>query len=220
MKTISPESHPVHKITQANITQVRAAVEAERPGRKITVFGSNKGRLSPRFHEDAQTFGRLIGERGHNLVWGGDRWGVVGDVARAAKKAGSLLVDVELYDGPPADFSFHARTLIQRKAAMIALGDVSVALPGGIGTLGELTTNVEFLKGRYRLPPLVVLNTAGYYDGLRRQMNAMANEGFISMPLDQVVQFADTPIEAIQLAETVKAPPPPKQPPAAPARTQ
>ncbi len=199
-------------IIKENITLAREVTHEMRPdGRNMTVFGGGSNVADERYAEDAWELGLLLGERGHNLVWGGNLGGVVGEVSQAAKLAGALLISVERGASwfSDADISFRANSLAERKLALVGLGDVAIALPGGLGTFDEVMTDIEFHKGRYRLPPLVLLNTMGYYDGLRRQMQAMIDGGFTKTPLEKIVRFADTPLEAIELAETVQAPPPP-----------
>ena len=54
----------------------------------------------------------------------------------------------------------------ERKARMMRMSDAFVALPGGFGTLEEMSEVItqkqfDFIKG-----PLVAVNTAGFYDHL------------------------------------------------------
>ena len=48
---------------------------------------------------------------------------------------------------------------------------------------------------------MIVLNTDGFYDGLRTQLDRMSAEGFIEMPLAEYIAYADTPEAAIALVE-------------------
>jgi len=58
-------------------------------GRRICVFcGSSLG-LNPAYADAARRLGRAIGENGCTLVFGGGAVGMMGEVARAAREAGT-----------------------------------------------------------------------------------------------------------------------------------
>jgi uncharacterized protein (TIGR00730 family) len=67
----------------------------------------------------------------------------------------------------------------ERKALMAELADAFVALPGGIGTLEELIEVYTWSYLGIHTKPMAVLNTAGYYDGLRAFLDHAAREGFL-----------------------------------------
>jgi hypothetical protein len=48
---------------------------------------------------------------------------------------------------------------------------------------------------------VVLLNTAGFYDGLRRQFQRMEDEGFLPRPLAELVFFAEEPVGALAYLE-------------------
>jgi len=56
--------------------------------------------------------------------------------------------------------------LLQRKATMLALSDIFVVLPGGLGTLDELLEvwTLTMIDGSHR--PLAMVNEGAYFDGL------------------------------------------------------
>jgi predicted Rossmann-fold nucleotide-binding protein len=104
----------------------------------------------------------------------------------------------------PADVMFGARDIAERKDALLDLGDVAIALAGGIGTLDEIGTFLERKKGLSPMPPLILLNTAGYYNGLVKQIDAMDEEAFMFDRSRDLIRVADTPQAAIELAETLR----------------
>ncbi|MDQ2635633.1 MAG: LOG family protein, partial [Actinomycetota bacterium] len=52
----------------------------------------------------------------------------------------------------------------------------------------------------------VLLNTAGFYDGLMLQLQRMAREGFLPVPLTRLVHPATDPASAIAYLEGHDAP--------------
>jgi hypothetical protein len=91
-----------------------------------------------------------------------------------------------------------APSLGERKRLMIERGCAIVVLPGGIGTADELMEVLERKKQGEHHKPVVVLNTSNFYRGIHLQLDKMSREGFIPMPLEQLVYFAETPTQAIQ----------------------
>ncbi|MFC5906743.1 TIGR00730 family Rossman fold protein [Streptacidiphilus monticola] len=167
----------------------------------ITVFCSAYS-LDERYTEPARKFARLVGERGHTLVWGGSDAGLMGLLADEVKAAGGRLVGVSVaflahksYQG--ADELVTAVDLPRRKAELLERGDALVVLVGGLGTLDEITEVLELKKHGHHEKPVVVLDTDGFYDGLRSQLRRMDAEGFLPRPLDELVFFTDEAEQAL-----------------------
>ena len=71
-------------------------------------------------------------------------------------------------------------TLHERKALMHELSDAFVALPGGFGTLDELSESVTWAQLGLHAKPIGLVNVAGYFDGLVAFVAAAAGQGFVS----------------------------------------
>jgi predicted Rossmann-fold nucleotide-binding protein len=80
---------------------------------------------------------------------------------------------------------------------MLARCDAVVVLVGGIGTLDEATEVLEMRKHRQHDKPVVLLNTAGFYDGLARQLRRMEEDGLLPVLLDELVYIADNGPDAL-----------------------
>ncbi|MFI2612012.1 TIGR00730 family Rossman fold protein [Kitasatospora sp. NPDC018619] len=166
----------------------------------ISVFCSAYS-LDDRYSAPAAEFARLLGEGGHTLVWGGSNAGLMGLLADEVKAAGGRLVGVmvemlrhKAYVG--ADELLWTPDLAERKRELVSRADAIVVLVGGLGTLDEVTEVLELRKHGMFDKPVVVLDTEGFYAGLRTQLERMAAEGFLPRPLTELITFADTPAEA------------------------
>lgn len=153
----------------------------------LCVYCSSSLHLDDAYYGMADRVGREMVAQGWGLVYGGGNAGLMGSVARGVKAAGGQVVGVipefmkvrELAF-EQADELISVETMAERKKLMIERADGFLALPGGIGTLEEIT---EVLTLRYLAQarqPTVFLNQNGYYDHLFRFFDHMQSEKFKS----------------------------------------
>ncbi|MFE4538317.1 TIGR00730 family Rossman fold protein [Streptomyces scopuliridis] len=162
--------------------------------------------LPERYTRPAREFAELIGKGGHTLVWGGSDSGLMKVVADGVQEAGGRLVgvSVDFLRGsarPVADEMVFAKDLAERKALLLAKSDAVVIMVGGTGTLDEATEILELKKHALHTKPVVLLNTAGFYDGLKQQFRRMDEDGFLPLPLTDLVFFAEDGVSALAYLE-------------------
>ncbi|MFC5832641.1 TIGR00730 family Rossman fold protein [Nonomuraea insulae] len=162
--------------------------------------------LDDRYTVPAREFAQLIGKGGHTLVWGGSDTGLMKVMADGVQQAGGRLVgiSVEFLAGKAranADEMVITRDLAERKAQLLARADAVVIMVGGTGTLDEATEILELKKHNLHDKPVVLLNTAGFYDGLKQQFQRMEAEGFLPIPLTELVFFAEEAVGALSYLE-------------------
>lgn len=171
----------------------------------VCVFCS-ANELAVEYVDAARTFARHLAEHNHTLIWGGTNTGLMEVMASGVQAGGGRVIGVSLElwretNRADADEMVIAQTLGERKATMLERSDALVMLVGGIGTFDEVTEVIELKRQGAHAKPIVVLNTAGFYDGLKQQLKRMEAEGFLSAPLAEYVGFSDTPDEAIAFLE-------------------
>jgi hypothetical protein len=84
---------------------------------------------------------------------------------------------------------------------MLARSDAVVVMVGGTGTLDEATEILELRKHGLHKKPVVLLNTAGFYDGLTQQLQRMEEDGFLPVPLADLVIVTDDGARALAYLE-------------------
>jgi predicted Rossmann-fold nucleotide-binding protein len=72
---------------------------------------------------------------------------------------------------------------------------------GGLGTLDEATEILELRKHGFHAKPVVLLNTAGFYDGLALQLQRMDADGFLPIPSQDLVHVAADGATALEYLE-------------------
>ncbi len=142
-------------------------------GRNVCVFCASSNHVGPQFFEAARRLGTIIGQRGDTLIWGGGRVGLMGEVARAVRAAGGRIVGVIPESMTSVEIAFHeadelivTETMRQRKGLMDEKADAFVVLPGGFGTLEELSEIMVLRILGYHHRPVVLVNAQGFYDPL------------------------------------------------------
>lgn len=172
---------------------------------RICVFLSAAD-LDDRYTRPAREFAKLLGKGGHTLVWGGSDVGLMKVVADGVQEAGGRLVGVSVdflvsKARPGVDEMVITKDLAERKRLLLEKADAVVIMVGGTGTLDEATEILELKKHGHTEKPVVLLNTAGFYDGLKEQFRRMETEGFLPLPLTDLVFFAEEPVGALAYLE-------------------
>lgn len=113
----------------------------------ITVFGGAQPKEGSEAYEEARELGKLLAERGHAVLTGG-YMGTMEAVSRGASEAGGHVIGVTCIDieewrpTKPNQWVKEERrkqTLIERLVGLIEGCDLAIALPGGAGTLTEIS---------------------------------------------------------------------------------
>lgn len=160
-----------------------------------------------KYTEPSAEFARLLAERGHDLAYGGSNSGLMRLVATTVQAGGSKVIGVPLnslkeglYEA--ADEIVAVETLAERKAAMLERSDAVVVLVGGSGTLDEATDVIEHRRHGLHNKPIIFINSDGFYSNLRKHYERIEAEGLLAPhTVESLIQFVDTPLEAIDLVE-------------------
>src|SRR6056297_1682523 len=112
---------------------------------RICVYCGSRPGNDPDFLAAAESFGRLLADRGLGLVYGGGDVGLMGAAADGALDEGGEVFGVipeALFEREVAHEGLTELAVVDsmhtRKRRMAELADGFVALPGGFGTLEEL----------------------------------------------------------------------------------
>ena len=179
----------------------------------ITVYLGASFGANEQFKTDTEALGAYIGKRGHTLVYGGSKCGLMGSLAMSVMASGGQVIGVEpkfFVDGElqldTIDRLIVTEDMQQRKAKMLELGDCFIAMPGGTGTLDEIS-EIMCEKSLDRLPgkPCVLYNFKGYYNPLKSLLGQMIDFGFSTKERQSGIIFADSLEEIYEIIEQIKA---------------
>ena len=168
--------------------------------KRICVFCGASTGTDPRHAEGARALGRAIAGRGLELVYGGGSVGLMGAVADAALGAGGRVTGVipqvlqirELAHRGLSDLRV-VGSMHERKALMAELSDGFVALPGGMGTLEELSEVLTWAQLGLHARPVGLLDVGGYYRPLIAFFDRAVEAGFLRPAHRAILQVAVEP---------------------------
>jgi uncharacterized protein (TIGR00730 family) len=142
--------------------------------------------------------GRLLAERGIDLIYGGGNVGLMGRVADSCLSHGGRAIGVipkalaakELAHGGLTELHV-VESMHERKALMADLADAFVAMPGGFGTWEEFCEVLTWSQLGLQRKACALLNVSGYYDPLLDMADRAVDQGFVRDAHRQLL-LADT----------------------------
>jgi hypothetical protein len=176
------------------------------PVKNVAVFCAAANGAKDEYRTTASELGRTLAVRGIGLIYGGAKIGLMGAVADATLAASGyvvgviphVLVDKEIaHDGLS---ELHVvDTMHTRKRLIGEKADAFIVLPGGFGTFEELFEVLAWQTLKLHAKPVVLLNTAGFYDAMLVFLDICEREGMLRGNRHCLL-VANTVDEALQLA--------------------
>lgn len=153
----------------------------------IAVYCGHQFGTDPQFKRDARAVGAMLAKSDIKIVFGGGNVGLMGTVATSALDHGGNVIGVSTDDviamQEPAHHGIHV-TIVdgvnERKQIMFDKSDGFIILPGGIGTLNELTDIMTMQQIGETRKPLFFLNTNNFWRPLATLTRHMQKHGFIA----------------------------------------
>lgn len=174
--------------------------------KSVAVYCGHQFGTDPEFTRDAAKVGELLARNKIKLVFGGGNVGLMGAVASGALENGGQVIGISTHHVAAKQEPVHEGVEIEivdgvneRKQRMFDLSDAFCILPGGIGTLNELTDIMTMQQIGESKKPIFFLNTAGYWDIFGQVLVHMQNNGFIADMKDYEIHVVKEPQELIKL---------------------
>src|SRR5512134_2100335 len=178
------------------------------PGMRVSVFGGSQPREGDAAYVEAMELGRLLAQAGHTVLTGG-YIGTMEAVSRGAREAGGHVIgvtceDIEAWRPIKANAwvveEIRKKTLMERLHTLIHESDAALALPGGPGTLVEISLmwNLMIVESLHRRP-LVLIGDAwqSVFDQFFRGLSA-----YVPAHQREILQFAKDVHTAVKLVES------------------
>ena len=157
---------------------------AETEVNSVCLFCGASNAADPDFLQAAADFGRVLAADGVRLVYGGGGIGLMGAAAKACHAAGGRVLGVMpdflrtrevLYDDVE---TIVVQNMHQRKALFLQESDAFVIMPGGVGTLEEITEVLSWRRLDLHRKPMVFVNLKGFWDGYLQVLQQTVEQRF------------------------------------------
>ena len=153
--------------------------------KRICVYCGSSTGFSDVYRRAAHNLGKALARSNLELVYGGAAVGLMGEIADCVMQAGGIVIGVI-----PQDFAskvahygiteLHVvNSMHERKQKMVDLSDAFIALPGGFGTIEELTELLTWTQIGLHKKPCGVLNVSGYFNPFLAFLDRAVSEGFL-----------------------------------------
>lgn len=173
----------------------------------ITVYCASAANLPETYIAAARSLGEAMARRGVRLITGAGRTGLMGTVADAALACGGkvtgiiprFMVERGWHHNGLSELKV-VETMHERKAAMASMSCAAIALPGGIGTLEELTEIMTWRQLGLFNGNVVIYNAGNYYAPLVSMLKKAIDDGFMCADHKALYAIAESAEEALDLA--------------------
>lgn len=170
----------------------------------VCVFASSCNFVDKSYYEAAAELGTLLANAGMDMVYGGSCLGLMWACAKQVKEHGRRLIgvmpqklrDMDVFSDYCDEF-YVTPCMRSRKAKMDEMSDALIALPGGFGTLEELSEMIVQKQLGYNQKAIVILNTNGFYNDLLRFFDEIIEQKFANKKAVNLYYIANTPQEAV-----------------------
>lgn len=172
----------------------------------ICVFASSSSRIDKEYAAAAASLGLLLARAKMDVVYGGGGIGLMGRLADAVLENGGKITGVipsfmkdEGWDHNAVNEMIITYDMGERKKRMFEMADAVVALPGGVGTLEELTEAMTLKQlGLYK-GPIIILNTLNFYKSFIDFMEHMVSGNFLRYEHKGMWEIAATAEDVIAI---------------------
>ena len=170
----------------------------------VCVFAASSSRVNEEYNRAATLLGSLLAKAGMDVAFGGGGIGLMGRLADAVRENGGKITGVipsfmeeEGWGHKGIDEMIITRDMSERKKRLFAMSDAVVALPGGVGTLEELTEAITLKQLSLFDGPVIILNTLGFYTSLLDFFDKMVENQFLRKEHKAIWETVNTPEEVI-----------------------
>lgn len=175
---------------------------------KVCVFASSSSKINNEYAAAASLLGSLFSQAGINVVYGGGGIGLMRHLADAVISGSGNITGVipsfmmeAGWNHPGVTDMIITTDMGERKKKMFSLADAVVALPGGIGTIEELTEAITLRQLGLFKGPIIILNTLGYYNPFIEFLDHMVKGNFMRFEHQGIWEVVNTPAEVLTSLE-------------------
>jgi len=173
----------------------------------VTIYGSARLKPDDRLFAQTEEIARRLGEMGFSIITGGGP-GIMEAANKGAREAGVLSIGLNIVLPAEQACNIYANKTLTfnhffvRKVMLVKYATAFVIMPGGLGTLDELTEVLTLMQTRKIKPFPVILFDSSFWQGFLDWLRtAVLSKAFINEEDLHLLRLCDQPSE---VAETVQ----------------
>jgi uncharacterized protein (TIGR00730 family) len=177
--------------------------------KKVTVFCASSNQVTENYYSVTSELGRMLAHAGYTVYYGGGKDGLMGRLADTVISQNGRIVGVLPgfmkpfnWFNPNATELIWVNNMAERKQLLLHDSEAVIGLPGGYGTLDELLEVITLKQLGQFLKPVIILNTAGFFDPLLEMFRRMKDENFIREMHLEIWKVVNQPEEVIPAIES------------------
>lgn len=168
----------------------------------ITIYCASSRKVDKKYFDDTILLAEELIKRDVKIIYGGGAVGLMGALAdRYLELGGNIagvipefMVKVE-WAHPKVKEMHIVKDMHERKKKLIEGSDAVIALPGGTGTLEELSEAITLKRLGHYNKPILLLNTDNFYLPLDYFFHKMADEHFLNREHLKMWKLFDSPLK-------------------------
>ena len=170
----------------------------------VSIYGSARIKPEDELYQQTEEIARRLGELGFSIITGGGP-GIMEAANKGGRKAGvkSIGLSIKLPEEQTGNiYTTRSQTFhhfFVRKVMLVKYASAFIIMPGGLGTLDELTEVLNLMQ-TYKIKPFpVVLFDFAYWQGFLDWLrNSTLSKGYISEKDLNLLRVCDSPEEVAE----------------------
>jgi uncharacterized protein (TIGR00730 family) len=173
----------------------------------VSIYGSARVKPDDDIYKNAEDIAYRLGKMGFSIITGGGP-GVMEAANKGAARAGvaSIGLNIQLPEqqspNPYVTKTIHFNHFFVRKVMLVKYATAYVIMPGGLGTMDELTEVLTLMQTHKIKPFPVILFNSMYWEGLLNWLErTVLLKGLISEKDFNLLRVSDNPEEVAQTVQ-------------------
>lgn len=170
----------------------------------VTIFGSARVKQDDPMYLQAEDIAFKLGQNGFNIITGGGP-GVMEAANKGAVKAGVSSVGISITLPGEPNNEYATKSLLfdhffTRKVMLVKYATAFVIMPGGLGTMDELTELLTLMQTEKIRPFPVILFGSAFWEGLLKWLRDVVHPlGYISEGDFDLLRITDNTDEILRI---------------------
>ena len=170
----------------------------------VSIFGSARAKPDSQAYKDTVALAKLLAENGYGIITGGGP-GLMEAGNKGAREGGGASVGLHIHlpheqdCNPYVDIRCNFRYFFVRKLMFVKYANAYVVMPGGMGTIDELSEAFVLAQTKRIKPFPIILYGKEFWTGMIDWVRkVMVRDGYINESELDLMVIKDSPEEVLQ----------------------